>query len=117
MAELETARRSNELACVVALRDAGALTITDLMAATRLSRPTSQPLATSLSWAGDIESRVRPAQGAGRPAPFYRFTAAQLTVGLESGLSSVRVVAADRAGASVGGRLLSRQEPTAESDL
>lgn len=117
MAESETARRSNELSCLVALRDAGELTITDLMAATRLSRPTADGIARALEDGGAIESAIRPAQGAGRPARVYRFTADQLTVGLEIGLSTVRVVAADRAGAVVGRRQISRQEPAPGADL
>lgn len=116
MAELETARRSNELACLVALRDAGELTITDLMAATGLSRPTADGIARALEEGGAIESAIRPAQGAGRPARVYRFTADQLTVGLEIGLSTVRVVAADRAGVVVGRRQITRPEPTAGAD-
>lgn len=117
MADLETARRSNELSCLVALRDAGELTITELMAATGLSRPTADAIARALEEGGAIDSAIRPAQGAGRPARVYRFTADELTVGLEIGLATVRVIAADRAGVVVGRREIRRREPTSDADL
>src|SRR5690625_6633048 len=85
MTESETARRSNELSCLVALRDAGELTITELMVATGLSRPTADGIARVLEEGGAIGSAIRPAQGAGRPARVYRFTADELTAGLEIG--------------------------------
>ena len=115
MVEPEPSRRSNELACLIALRDAGELTITELMAATGLSRPTADAIARALEEGGAIESAVKRAQGAGRPARVYRFTADQLTVGLEIGLSTVRVVAADRAGRVVGQREIAR--PASGADL
>ena len=117
MADPESARSSNELSCLVALRDAGELTITELMAATGLSRPTADAIARVLEQSGAIGSTIRPARGAGRPARVYHFTADQLTVGLEIGLSTVRVIAADRAGAVVGRRQMPRREPTSEADL
>lgn len=116
MAETDTARRGNELSCLIALRDAGELSITELMGATGLSRPTADAIARDLESAGAISSAVRPAQGAGRPAKIYRFTANQLTLGLEIGLATVRVIAADRAGGIVGRREIARPQETAEAD-
>lgn len=116
MVEVDSARGANELSCLVALRDAGELSITELMGATGLSRPTADAIARALESAGAIESAVRPALGAGRPAKVYRFTADQLTVGLEIGLATVRVVAADRAGTVIGRREISRPESMADAD-
>ena len=117
MTESETARRSNELSCLVALRDAGELTVTELMVATGLSRPTADGIARVLEEGGAIGSAIRPAQGAGRPARVYRFTADELTAGLEIGRSTVRAVVADRAGVVIDRREIPRREPTSDADL
>ena len=116
MTESETARRSNELSCLVALRDAGELTITELMFATGLSRPTADGISRVLEEGGAIGSAIRPAQGAGRPARVYRFTADELTAGLEIGRSTVRAVVADRAGVVIDRREIPRREPTQTSN-
>src|SRR5699024_5597657 len=117
MTESETARRSNELSCLVALRDAGELTITELMVATGLSRPTADRIARLLEEGGAIGSAIRPAQGAGRPAPGHRLTADARTAGLEPGRPPARAAVADRARVLIDTREIPRREPTSDADL
>src|SRR5699024_3564133 len=117
MTESETARRSNELSCLVALRDAGELTITELMVATGLSRPTADGIARVLEEGGAIGSAISPAQGAGRPARVYRFAAGWRTAGLEIGRSSVRAVVAVRAGVVIDRGEIPLREPPSDADL
>jgi predicted NBD/HSP70 family sugar kinase len=105
-------RSSHEWACLIALRDAGELSISQLSEVTGLSRPTVDKVARQLAADGVIDSSMRAAGGAGRPARVYRFPAEELVLGVELGLASIRVIAADRSGTVLDRRETLRRRPS-----
>ncbi|NYI04392.1 ROK family protein [Allostreptomyces psammosilenae] len=98
-------RRINSAVTLHALRGADALTLTQLMEDTGLSRPTVEGVVEGLTRQG-LVAEVDPDAGAprrGRPARRYRFRAeAGHLLGLEVGVRAVRGVLADLGGTVVG---------------
>ena len=105
-------RSPHEWACLIALRDAGELSISQLTEVTGLSRPTVDKVARQLAADGVIDSSMRAAGGAGRPTRVYRFPAEELVLGVELGLASIRVIAADRSGTVLDRRETLRRRPS-----
>lgn len=97
---------SNAAGCVVALRDNGAATVTELAKRTGLSRPTVESALAGLHERGLVredDSRTTGGRGAGRPARLYAFEArAGYAVGVDVGIHRVRIAVADLAGRVVG---------------
>nr|WP_240942798.1 ROK family transcriptional regulator [Planosporangium thailandense] len=95
-------RRLNARLVLEALRGAGAMTVTDMVAATQLSRPTVHAVVDALARIGQVrevpdDETAGPRRG--RPARRYEFRAdASYVLGLDVGAGTMVVVVADLRG-------------------
>jgi predicted NBD/HSP70 family sugar kinase len=115
-------RRLNAEVMLDALRGAGPMTAADLMAATRLSRPTVHAVADALVGIGLIRNLPEVGQAAsprgGRPARRYEFHAgAGFVVAIDIGVHKVRASVADLRGERLGeaGQVL--EDPAADREI
>jgi predicted NBD/HSP70 family sugar kinase len=99
-------RRINAAVTLRALRDGQAVTLTQLVGDTGLSRPTVEGVIEGLVESGlvaEVEQGQDTGRQRGRPARWFRFRAeAGHILGIEIGVHVVRVVLADLAGEQVG---------------
>ncbi|MEV4559548.1 ROK family protein [Kitasatospora sp. NPDC049285] len=95
-------RRINAAVTLRALRDGQAVTLTQLVGDTGLSRPTVEGVIEGLLEAGlvaEVEHGQETGRQRGRPARWFRFRAeAGHVLGIEIGVHDIRVVLADLAG-------------------
>lgn len=94
-------RRANARDCVVVLREAAeALTLSELAAATGLSRPTVEAVLEELRASGIVApASAANSGGAGRPARRFGFDASAATIAaLDIGARTVRCLLSDAAG-------------------
>lgn len=114
-------RHANALACIAALRASeDAVTITDIAAATGLSRPTIDAVLATMETRGTVTARAPETVGTGgRPARRYTLDATSaLVAGIDAGPHNVRVLLAD-----LRGRVVARaeravpEEPSAQERL
>jgi predicted NBD/HSP70 family sugar kinase len=95
-------RQINERAVLDCLRHAASMRLSDLIAATGLSRPAVTRAVASLREAGWLTDADEPDRGLGRPAQRVRFRAERGHVlGIDAGPHNVRVRIADLAGRAV----------------
>ncbi|PYC64795.1 transcriptional regulator [Streptomyces tateyamensis] len=99
-------RRINAAVTLRALRDGQAVTLTQLVGDTGLSRPTVEGVIEGLVESGlvaEVEQGQDSGRQRGRPARWFRFRAeAGHILGVEIGVHAVRVVLADLAGQQIG---------------
>ncbi|MFE9423830.1 ROK family protein [Kitasatospora sp. NPDC006697] len=112
-------RRINAAVTLRALRDGQAVTLTQLVGDTGLSRPTVEGVIEGLVETGlvaEVDQNQDSGRQRGRPARWFRFRAeAGHILGIEIGVHMVRVVLADLAGEQLG--LLAREVPeTADAE-
>ncbi|MCX4744700.1 ROK family protein [Kitasatospora sp. NBC_01287] len=95
-------RRINAAVTLRSLRDGQAVTLTQLVGETGLSRPTVEGVIEGLIESGlvaEVDATQESGRQRGRPARWYRFRAeAGHTLGIEIGVHAVRVVLADLTG-------------------
>lgn len=98
--DMAALRVRNAAVCVRVLRERRSATLSDLVTATGLSRPTLESILGELQAAGFVSAEnLAPQSGAGRPARTFSFVAdAAYVVGVDLGLDTVRAVLADLAG-------------------
>ncbi|MGC0318809.1 ROK family protein [Kitasatospora acidiphila] len=99
-------RRINAAVTLRALRDGQAVTLTQLVGDTGLSRPTVEGVIEGLMESGlvaEVEQSQDGGRQRGRPARWFRFRAeAGHSLGIEIGVHTIRVVLADLAGEQLG---------------
>ncbi|MFE0463892.1 ROK family protein [Kitasatospora sp. NPDC058965] len=99
-------RRINAAVTLRALRDGQAVTLTQLVGDTGLSRPTVEGVIEGLVESGlvaEVEQGQESSRQRGRPARWFRFRAeAGHILGVEIGVHAIRVVLADLAGQQIG---------------
>lgn len=98
-------RRINAAVTLRSLRDGQAVTLTQLVGETGLSRPTVEGVIEGLVESGlvaEVEQAQENGRQRGRPARWFRFRAeAGHTLGIEIGVHAIRVVLADLTGRQV----------------
>lgn len=103
--EMVAFRQRNSAACIAALRDHRALTVSELARITGLSRPTVESIVAEFEVHGLVVDEPQPALSskAGRPARRVAFNAtAGYVAGIDLGLHRVTVLISDLAGTIVG---------------